>query len=95
MQSCVWVTLAVWCSQVERAVEEVRLKALRQDLTARTLPGDPTSEVRGGPKRRELDWAVETHMFLARNAKRGADFARRTNPLQKHAAKNSSLSAGK
>ena len=63
---------------VERAAEFVVLKAKRQDLTAKTLPGDHTSEVRGGPKRVELEWARHSRLFLVRNATRlSSDFMRR------------------
>ena len=70
----------------ERAVEEVALKGRRQNLTARTLPGDPTTEVRRGPPQRTFATARDARLFLLRNLRGGADMLRRKELLQARAA---------
>ena len=52
---------------LERAFDELQHKAKRLNLTAKTLPGDPTSEVRAGPKRASLAPAKLARLFLVRN----------------------------
>jgi len=56
---------------MERAFDELQLKAKRLNLTAKTLPGDPTSEVRAGPKRASLAPAKLARLFLVRNMYEG------------------------
>jgi hypothetical protein len=51
----------------ERAADEAALKAKRLHLTAKHLPGDPTSDVRAGPKRSSFAPARTARLFLVRN----------------------------
>jgi hypothetical protein len=71
---------------VERSLEDQRLKACRLDLTARTLPGDPTTEVRKGAPPRHFANAREAKLFLPRNARSGSAVLRRKTLLDARAA---------
>lgn len=73
--------------QLQRMKRAAKQEKLQQKFTARRLSltsqlcgfGDTggKSLVRTGPAPRELHWAAQNHVFLARNASRGFDFLKR------------------
>lgn len=73
--------------QLQRLKRVAKQEKLQQKFTARRLSltsqlcgfGDTggKSLVRTGPAPRELHWAAQNHVFLARNASRGFDFLKR------------------